>query len=60
VRDCSYGICCPWVRGGWGLDGFGNYSVVVIVAVAFWVAVGVVVVIVVVVVLVLEVVDISY
>jgi hypothetical protein len=20
VRDCPYGICCPWVRGGGGLD----------------------------------------
>ena len=24
VRDCPYGICCPWVRGGWGLDALGK------------------------------------
>ena len=25
VRVCPYGICCPWVRGGWGLDGLGKF-----------------------------------
>ena len=25
VRDCPHGICCPWVRGGWGLDGLGKF-----------------------------------
>ena len=25
VRDCPYGICCPWVRGGWDLDALGNF-----------------------------------
>ena len=25
VRDCPYGICCPWVRGGWGLDALGKF-----------------------------------
>ena len=24
VRDCPYGICCPWVRGGWDLDALGK------------------------------------
>ena len=24
VRDCPYGICCPWVRGGWGLEALGK------------------------------------
>ena len=25
VRDCPYGICCPWVRGGWGLEALGKF-----------------------------------
>ena len=25
VRDCPYGICCPWVRGGWDLDTLGKF-----------------------------------
>ena len=25
VRNCPYGICCPWVRGGWGLDAQGKF-----------------------------------
>ena len=25
VRDCPYGICCPWVRGGWNLDALGKF-----------------------------------
>ena len=25
VRDCPYGICCPWVRGGWDLDALGIF-----------------------------------
>ena len=25
VRDCPYGICCPWVRGGWDLDALGQF-----------------------------------
>ena len=25
VRDCPYGICCPWVRGGWDLDALGKF-----------------------------------
>ena len=25
VRDCPYGICCPWVRGGWGFDALGKF-----------------------------------
>ena len=25
VRDCPYGICCPWVRGGWDLDALGEF-----------------------------------
>ena len=25
VRDCPYGICCPWVCGGWGLDALGKF-----------------------------------
>ena len=25
MRDCPYGICCPWVRGGWGLDALGKF-----------------------------------
>ena len=25
VRDCPYGICCPWVRGGWGLDALEKF-----------------------------------
>ena len=29
---CPYGICCPWVRGGWVL--WGNSSVVIANAVA--------------------------
>ena len=24
VKDCPYGICCPWVRGGWDLDALGK------------------------------------
>ena len=24
VRDCPYGICSPWVRGGWDLDALGK------------------------------------
>ncbi len=24
VRGYPYGICCPWVRWGWGLDGLGK------------------------------------
>ena len=24
VRDWPYGICCPWVRGGWDLDALGE------------------------------------
>ena len=24
-RDCPYGICCPWMRGGWGLDALGKF-----------------------------------
>ena len=23
--DCPYGICCPWVRGGWDLDALGKF-----------------------------------
>ena len=23
-RDCPYGICRPWVRGGWDLDALGK------------------------------------
>ena len=30
VRDCPYGICCPWVRGGWDSDALGKTSVVVV------------------------------
>ena len=22
---CPYGICCPWVRGGWDLDALGKF-----------------------------------
>ena len=25
MRDCPYGICCPWVRGGWDLDALGKF-----------------------------------
>jgi hypothetical protein len=25
VRDCPYGICYPWVRGGWDLDALGKF-----------------------------------
>ena len=25
VRDGPYGICCPWVRGGWDLDALGKF-----------------------------------
>ena len=25
VRDRPYGICCPWVRGGWDLDALGKF-----------------------------------
>ena len=25
VKDCPYGICCPWVRGGWDLDALGKF-----------------------------------
>ena len=25
VRDCPYGICCPWVRGGWDMDALGKF-----------------------------------
>ena len=25
VRDCPYGICCPWARGGWDLDALGKF-----------------------------------
>ena len=25
MRDCPYGICCPWVRGGWALDALGKF-----------------------------------
>ena len=25
VRECPYGICCPWVRGGWDLDALGKF-----------------------------------
>ena len=25
VRDCPYGICCPWVREGWDLDALGKF-----------------------------------
>ena len=25
VRDCPYGRCCPWVRGGWDLDALGKF-----------------------------------
>ena len=25
VRDCPYGMCCPWVRGGWDLDALGKF-----------------------------------
>ena len=25
VRDCPYGICCPWVCGGWDLDALGKF-----------------------------------
>ena len=25
VRDCPYGICCPWVRGGWDLDALEKF-----------------------------------
>ena len=27
VKDFPYRICCPWVRGGWGLDALGISSV---------------------------------
>ena len=25
VRKNPYGICCPWVRGGWDLDALGKF-----------------------------------
>ena len=25
MRDCPYGICCPWVVGGLGLDALGKF-----------------------------------
>ena len=25
MRDCPYGICCPWLRGGWTLDTLGPF-----------------------------------
>ena len=25
MRDCPYGICYPWVRGGWDLDALGKF-----------------------------------
>ena len=25
MKDCPYGICCPWVRGGWDLDALGKF-----------------------------------
>ena len=25
VRGYPYGICCPWVRWGWGLDGLAKF-----------------------------------
>ena len=25
MRDCPYGICCPWVRGGWDLDALEKF-----------------------------------
>ena len=25
VRGYPYGICCPWMRWGWGLDGLGKF-----------------------------------
>ena len=25
VRDLPLRICCPWVRGGWGLDNLGEF-----------------------------------
>ena len=25
VRDFPYGICCPWVRGGWDLDALEKF-----------------------------------
>ena len=25
VRDCPYGLCCVWVRGGWDLDALGKF-----------------------------------
>ena len=34
VRGYTYGICCPWVHWGWGLDGLGNSSAAVAVAAA--------------------------
>ena len=24
VRVCPYGICCPWMPEGWGLDAVGT------------------------------------
>ena len=25
VMDCPYGICCPWMRGGWDLDALEKF-----------------------------------
>ena len=25
MKDCPYGICCPWVREGWDLDALGKF-----------------------------------
>ena len=25
VRNSPYGICCPWVRGGWDLDALEKF-----------------------------------
>ena len=36
VRDCPYGICCPWVRGGWDLDALEKNSAAVAVTWLFY------------------------
>jgi hypothetical protein len=30
VRDCPYGICCPWLRAGWDLEALGKFFHVVV------------------------------
>ena len=34
VRDCPYGICCPWVHGGWDLDALGKFFCATVAAAA--------------------------